>query len=130
MMIKEDEFSELVVKTRLTDRGKAMARCVLVNGENPTEVGKRFNVSRQRAADTARRVIDAADKNREIPEDWQRVTVKVNPGLARVIRYLERIERFRAGLGPEPMVPRIRQEDVEIIAKMMSRWARSNIELD
>ena len=128
MTIKEDEFSELVAKTRLTDRGKAMARGVLIDGEKPADVGRKFGVSRQRVEDTARRVMDAADKNREIPKDWQRVTVKVNPGLARVVRYLERVERYRAGVGPEPVeVPQIRQEDVQVIADMMARWARNDV---
>ena len=127
-MINEDKFEELSGMTRLTDRGKAMARCVLIDGKKPADVGREFGVSRQRVEDTARRVIEVADKNREIPKDWQRVTVKVNPGLARVVKYLERIERYRAGLGPDPEeVPRIRQEDVKVIADMMSRWSTQRI---
>jgi hypothetical protein len=122
--MNEQLFDEQVGKTRLTERSKAMARAILVDGRTPGDVGSEYGVSRQRAADAARRVVDAADRNREIPADWQRVTVRVHPGLVKVVRYLERMARFRAGLGPEPEAPRIRAEDVKLIAEMMQRWAK------
>jgi hypothetical protein len=122
--MNEQLFDEQASKTRLTERSRAMARAILVDGRTPAEVGSEYGVSRQRAADAARRVVDAADRNREIPADWQRVTVRVHPGLVKVVRYLERMARFRAGLGPEPEAQQLRQDDIQTIAEMMRRWAK------
>jgi hypothetical protein len=125
--MNEQLFDEQVSKTRLTERSKAMARAILVDGRTPGDVGSEYGVSRQRAADAARRVVDAADRNREIPPDWQRVTVRVHPGLVKVVRYLERMARFRAEIGPEPEVPQLRQDDVQLMAEMIRRWSKQKI---
>jgi hypothetical protein len=120
----EATFRRLAAHTKLKERAREMAREILVEGQNPVAVGAAHGVSRQAARRAADRVL-AELKGKEIPEEWQTVTVVVPFGIAKVIRYLEGLAHARAGLKPFPEnVPYIRHEEVETLAEMLHRWAR------
>ena len=90
--MKPTEFDRLSGRTRLRDRGLAMARAVLVDGRSQSEVAAEHGVHRQSVHQACRAVMQQRryENNRKKPKSWVSVTVVVPHALARKIRQLAR----------------------------------------
>ena len=80
------EFEDLANKTRLEDRGREVAKMVLVQGLRPAEVARRTGLSEATIRAARDAVLREMRKQAGAPPDWVSVTVIVPPTMATKIR--------------------------------------------
>lgn len=91
-------FEEAAARTRLSDKGKAAARAVLVDGRKQADVAREFGVDRSAVARYVRSLLVGHGEVGHFPPTWETVTVTVPKRLAQQIRKLARRARQDHGI--------------------------------
>lgn len=98
-----EEFDALLPRLgRLSLDTVRIARAVVVDGQRPADVARRYGMSRQRVSGILRRFQHA---ERDVPRDWRRVEVWLPPDLAQRVEEMARDARAEAVRAKAPRGP-------------------------
>jgi hypothetical protein len=92
------QFAAAIDRTRLQQRGRRVARLVLVDGHSKSDAARAAGITPQAVAEVVRRVELAHRAVTGCPAEWECVTVCVPSAAVDAVRAIERRERRRAKL--------------------------------
>lgn len=125
-----EKFEALAAQTRLGEQAIGMARDILVNGLSAAQAAKKAGVSRQLAAQAARRIVRQMHLTDRFPEDWLTVTATLPKQWAQLVRYIQTVENQKHGLIVKgvPQVPEFELTDIaefsRLVETILKQWRK------
>ncbi len=123
MNISEDEFNDIVAKTKMQNRSIKFAYDVLIGGLTIAEVAKKYDVPRQIVSSAKKRVLNHRYKIDGIPEDWKEVYCKLPEDLSKAVRWLYDDLRYRKQITitKPPPAPRLERSSIDILIELLKQ---------
>lgn len=123
-----EEFEQLAAQTRLGQQAKRLAYTVLVNGLSAAKAAEKEGVSRQLAAQAAKRILQQRQLVEDYPEDWVTVTATLPKQWAQLVKYIQTLENAKAGLITKAnlKVPEFELSDIaefsKLVEEILKKW--------
>lgn len=99
-------FHEAEIRTRLSDRGKAAARAVLVDGRKQADIARELGIDHAAVARYVRSILRAHGETDRYPDTWETVTLTVPKRMAQAFRKAARKARTEHGIKQRKRLPK------------------------
>lgn len=125
-----EELEQLAAQTRLGQQAKRLAYAVLVNDLSAAKAAEQEGVSRQLAAQAAKRVLQQRQLVEHYPEDWVTVTATLPKQWAQLVKYIQTLEKAKAGLITKAnlKVPEFELSDIaefsKLVEEILKKWRK------
>lgn len=124
-------FDELAAKTKMQETALNLAEDILCNGMSTSEAAKKWNVSRQLAIQSKRRILREMQLVENYPDDWIVITVALPKVWAQLVRYIQQKEHEKAGLIKKgvPTVPEFELSNItelsNLVDEILKAWRKT-----
>lgn len=99
-------FEDAAARTRLSDRGKAAARAVLVDGQRQADVARAFGLDKAAMSRCVQSIMRAHGETDRYPPTWETVTLTVPKRIAQEFRTIARRARVEHGIRAKKRPPK------------------------